>query len=76
MRQEGTEMQATRQVQSFPTRVIAIAFALAALAIGGALGYSLKPPTVTDGPTRVTVTSGQQPSTGNDCVRVDGHKAC
>ena len=37
-------MQATRQLQSFPTRLIAIAFALATLALGGALGYSLKPP--------------------------------
>jgi hypothetical protein len=69
-------MQATRQVQSFPTRVIGIAFALAALALGGALGYALKPPTVTDGPTRVIVTSGQQPAAGNNCVLVDGHKAC
>ncbi len=29
-------MQATRQIQSFPTRLIAIVFALAALALGGA----------------------------------------
>jgi hypothetical protein len=69
-------MQATQQLQSFPTRVIAIAFAVATLALGGALGYTLKPATVTPGPTHVIVTSGQQPGHTNDCVRVDGHKAC
>jgi len=69
-------MQAMRQVQVFPTRAMAIAFALAALPLGGALGYTLKAPTVTDGPTRVIVTSGQQSGAANDCVRVDGHKAC
>jgi hypothetical protein len=69
-------MQATRQLQSFPTRAIGIAFALAALALGGALGYTLKPATVTPGPTHVIVTSGQQPSTSNDCIKVDGHRAC
>jgi len=69
-------MQAMRQVQIFPTRLIAIAFALAALALAGALGYTLKAPMVTDGPTRVIVTSGHQSGAGNDCVRVDGRKAC
>lgn len=69
-------MQATQQVQSFPTKVIAVAFALAALALGGSLGYTLRPATVQEGPTRVVVTSAQQPGASNDCVRLDSRKAC
>jgi hypothetical protein len=69
-------MQATQQVQSFPTRAIAIAFALAAVALSGLLGYTLRPAIVVDGPTRTVVTSAQQPGASNDCVRLDSRKAC
>ena len=70
-------MQATRQAQSqpIPTRIVAILFALAALAAGSALGYTLKPVQVVPGPTHVVVASGQT-GVQEGCVRLDSGKGC
>jgi hypothetical protein len=71
-------MQASLEIRRFPTRLAATTLAVAAaLAGGGALGYTLRPPTVLSGPTRVVqLQAPSQPSVHNDCIRIDGHKAC
>lgn len=68
-------MQATRQTQPIPTRIVAVLFALAALAAGSALGYTLKPAELVPGPTHVVVTSSQA-GAQEGCVTLDSRKGC
>jgi hypothetical protein len=70
-------MQARLTLHRFPARVATILISLfAALAIGGSLGYTLKPASVTSGTTRTIVVSAPPPAQGDPCVQVRGHRAC
>ena len=73
-------MQARLEIRRFPSTLLVIVFALvAALVIGGALGYTLKPTSVTSGPPRVIVVPTDQldnPSVSDSCVFVGTHKEC
>ncbi len=66
--------------QAFPDDAGLIVFALAAaLLLGGALGYTIKPSLVTSGPARVIVVPSTQLGSSdadNNCVIVGKHKAC
>lgn len=66
--------------RAFPMRLIVGLIALiVALLLAAVLGYSLKPPTVVSGSTRVVfIHDGQSsPMTGDyGCVVVQHHKAC
>lgn len=73
-------MQARLEIRRFPSTLLVIVFALvAALLLGGALGYTLKPTSVTSGIPRVIVVHNDQPgnpSVTDSCVFVGKHKAC
>lgn len=73
-------MQARLEIRRFPSTLLVIVFALvAALVLGGALGYTLKPTSVTSGPPRVIVVHGDQlgtPSLTDNCIFVGKHKEC
>jgi len=73
-------MQARLDIRRFPSTLLIIVFALvAALVLGGALGYTLKPTSVTSGPQRVIVVPNDQlgkPSIIDSCVFVGKNKAC
>jgi hypothetical protein len=70
-------MQARLEIRQFPTRPLAIALAMtAALAGGGALGYTLKATTATTGPARVIQVTGQPAPASDGCTRIGDHKAC
>ena len=73
-------MQARLELKRFPSTLLLIAFAFAAaLVLGGALGYALKPTSVTSGPAHVIVMPDTQSvySSSNDtCVFVGKHKEC
>jgi hypothetical protein len=68
-------MQARLAINSFPSILVAIVFALvAAVVIGGALGYALKPTSNISGATKVLVVSN--PGASEQCVFVDKQKEC
>ena len=72
-------MQARLTLTRFPSFLFAIVFAvLAAIILGGVLGYTLKPAVVTPGRTQVIVLHdpGTLTSTDNPCVFVNHHKSC
>jgi len=67
------------QIRRFPVRLAVVVLALiAALLIGGALGYTLKPLPVVNDSTRLVVVHDGATSNPNDfgCIVVDGHKGC
>ena len=66
-------MQAQLAMTRFPTNVVRLAVALlAAVLLGAALGYALKPATIVAGPNRPLVIQAGDYS----CQFVDKHKAC
>lgn len=72
-------MLARLELNRFPSLIAAVVFSIAAaLALGGVLGYTLKPVVHVPGPTHVLVVT--QPVDTNpgasDCIWLDGHKAC
>ena len=69
-------MQARMEIRQFPTRVFAALAVAAALFGGGALGYSLKSPTVVSGPTHVVSVPAAAPAGQDDCVRLNHLKVC
>jgi hypothetical protein len=73
-------MQARLEIKRFPSTLLVIVFALvAALLLGGALGYTLKPISATSGSGHVIVVPNVQAanSSANDsCVFFGQHKAC
>ncbi|HVS48348.1 MAG TPA: hypothetical protein VHJ99_05550 [Candidatus Dormibacteraeota bacterium] len=73
-------MQARLQIKRFPSTLLMIVFALAAaLVLGGALGYTFKPTSLTSGSGHVIAAPNVQAvnSSANDsCVFVGKHKAC
>ena len=70
-------MQARLEFRRFPTRLAAIVLAVAAATAGsGALGYTLRTPNVVSGPTTVVQVPAGAAQSHDDCVRIDGHKAC
>jgi H+/Cl- antiporter ClcA len=73
-------MQARLEIRRFPSTLLVIVFALVAtLVLGAALGYTLKPSSVTSGPPRVIVVPNDQlvnPSVTDSCVFVGKHKGC
>jgi hypothetical protein len=77
---EDNKLQARLELKRFPSILLLIVFAFAAaLVLGGALGYTLKPTSVTSGPAHVIVMPDTQSvySSSNDtCVFVGKHKAC
>jgi hypothetical protein len=73
-------MQARLEIRRFPSMLVAlIVAAVAALVIGAALGFAVKPATFVSGPTRVVVvstgTTSSNPS-ADSCVFVNHHKYC
>jgi hypothetical protein len=72
-------LQARLEIKRFPSMFVLIVFALAAaLVLGGALGYTLKP-TSLSGPARVIVvpdTPSVYSSVNDSCVFVGKHKEC
>lgn len=72
-------MQARLQLNSFPTLVWSVIFAVvAAMVLGATLAYVFKPPTLVPGRTQVIVvhdTAGIS-SESYSCVWLDGHKSC
>lgn len=73
-------MQTRLEIRRFPSTLLVIVFALvAALVLGGALGYTLKPTSVTSGPSRVIVVPSDalsNPNVTDSCVFVGKHKEC
>jgi len=71
-------MQARLAFIRFPSFLAATVFALlAALILGGALGYTLKPTVSVPGRTQVLIVHGQDTSGANDpCVWINHQKAC
>jgi hypothetical protein len=73
-------MQARLEIRRFPSTLLVIVFALVAtLVLGGALGYTLKPTSVTSGPLRVIAVPNDQlgnPSVTDSCIFVGKHKEC
>jgi hypothetical protein len=71
-------MQARLSFIRFPSFLVATVFALlAALILGGALGYTLKPTVLVPGRTQVLIVHGQDAPGANDpCVWIDHQKAC
>jgi hypothetical protein len=73
-------MQARLTINRLPSILVAIVFALvAALLLGGALGYALKPVSTAAGPARVIVipsTNLGNPAMDERCVFVDKQKQC
>jgi len=72
-------MQARLSFIRFPSFVVAAAFALvAALILGGVLGYTLKPSAIAAGRTQVIVVHDTAVGPSTDaCVWVtNGHKGC
>ena len=73
-------MQARLEIRRFPSALAGVIFALvAALVLGGALGYVLKPTTIITRPPRVVVLPVDPGSSNpNDygCQFVNQHKAC
>jgi hypothetical protein len=68
-------MQARLTINRFPSILVAIVFGLAAaLILGGALGYVLKPAATISGAIKVLVVSN--PGANEPCVFVDKQKAC
>jgi hypothetical protein len=68
-------MQARLTINRFPSILVAIVFALAAaLVLGGALGYVLKPVSTISGATKVLVVTN--PGVSDRCVFVDKQKEC
>jgi len=68
-------MQARLELTRFPSILVAIVFALAAaLVLGGAVGYVLKPASSTSG--GVIVVPYSQVGAGDHCVFVDKQKEC
>ena len=68
-------MQARLSLHSFPNRMAAFLVALfAALTLGGSLGYTLKPATVTTGATHTIVVPApvQAPAQGGPGGRIGG----
>jgi hypothetical protein len=73
-------MQARLEIRRFPSMLFAlIVIAVAALVLGAAFGYAIKPATFVSGPARVVVvsndSSGSHPS-ADSCVVFNGHKTC
>jgi hypothetical protein len=77
---EDYDMQTRLEISRFPSILLVFVFAVvAALVLGGALGYALKPSSVIAGPGHVTyLPISQLTSSGaNDpCVFVDKQKQC
>ena len=73
-------MQARLEFRQFPSMLVAlIVAAVAALVIGAALGYVLKPATFVTGPARVVVVSGDTTNSNpsaDRCVKLNGHQYC
>jgi hypothetical protein len=73
-------LQARLELKRFPLTSLLIVFAFAAaLVLGGALGYTLKPTSAPSGPAHVIVMPDTQAvySSSNDtCVFVGKHKEC
>jgi hypothetical protein len=72
-------MQARLEIRRFPSMLVAlIVAAVAALVIGAALGFAVKPATFVTGPERVVVVSSDTSgsSSANDCTFVGHHKYC
>jgi len=74
---EAPDMEAGLALRRFPTRAVAVVATLfAGLAIGGSLGYTLKPADVVQaksGPAVVQVLPDPQ---SDSCIYVDHHKGC
>jgi hypothetical protein len=69
-------MQTRLEFKRFPSR-LAIAFALSVtLLVGGAVGYTLKPSSLTPGSSRVFVMPLESSSGTDVCIYVNKHKAC
>jgi hypothetical protein len=77
---EDNKLQARLELKRFPSILLLIVFAFAAaLVLGGALGYTMKPTSVTSGPARVIVmpdTQSVYSSATETCVFVGKHKEC
>jgi hypothetical protein len=73
-------MQTRIAINRFPSTLVAIIFALAAaLVLGGALGYALKPASMITSPARVIVlpaTGLGNPTVDDRCVWADKQKQC
>ena len=72
-------MQARLEIRRFPSMLVAlIVAAVAALVIGAALGFAVKPATLVSGPERVVVVSSDTSgsSSANDCTFAGHHKYC
>ncbi len=70
-------MQARLEIRRFPTRLAAIVLAVAAaMAGGGALGYTLRTPSLVSGSTHVVQLTGDPAFGRDDCIRFNQHKAC
>jgi len=72
-------MQARLEIRRFPSMLVAlIVAAVAALVIGAALGFAVKPATFVSGPERVVVVSSDTSgsSSANDCIFAGHHKSC
>jgi hypothetical protein len=66
-------MQAQLAMNRFPTNFVWLALALfAAVLLGAALGYTLKPATIAAGPNHTVAFQ----TSDNSCEFVDKHKAC
>jgi hypothetical protein len=78
--EEDNKLQARLEYKRFPSALVLIVFAFAAvLVLGGALGYTLKPTSVTSGPAHVIImpdTQSVYSSSNNACVFVGKHKEC
>ncbi len=71
-------MQARLSFIRFPSSLVATVFALlAALILGGALGYTLKPTVLVPGRTQVLILHEQNTSgTAEPCVWINNQKEC
>jgi len=71
-------METRLEIKRFPSTLLVIVLALvAAVVLGGALGYTFKPNSVTTAPARVIVVpEGVWTSANEPCVFVDKQKQC
>lgn len=70
-------MQARLTLRSFPRKVAAMLIALvAALAVGGSVGYTLKQTSVITGPGQTIFVPAQAAQQSDTCVFVHGHRGC
>jgi hypothetical protein len=70
-------MQARLTLRTFPRQVAAMLIALvAAVAVGGSLGYTLKQTDVITRPGHTVYVQAQPARQFDTCLFVDGHRGC